>query len=82
MPRPSTTRGPWSQSGAIVSELFDEIARSFLDGVPRMRAQIRETIYRRDAQVAHDSQQAIEYARRRRPHYVLLDLALPGLDGY
>lgn len=33
-------------------------------------------------QVAQDGHQAIELARRYRPHYVLLDLALPGLDGY
>ncbi len=30
--------------------LYDEIARLFLDDAPRMRAQIRETIHRRDAQ--------------------------------
>lgn len=32
--------------------------------------------------IARDGYQAIEVARRQRPGYVLLDLGLPGLDGY
>jgi CheY-like chemotaxis protein len=35
-----------------------------------------------DVLIALDGYQAIEIARRHRPEYVLLDLALPGLDGY
>ena len=35
-----------------------------------------------DVQIALDGFQAIEIARRQRPNYVLLDLGLPGLDGY
>jgi CheY-like chemotaxis protein len=35
-----------------------------------------------DVQTAFDGYEAIEIARRQRPEYVLLDLALPGLDGY
>lgn len=35
-----------------------------------------------DVQIARDGYQAIEFARRQRPNYVLLDLGLPGLDGY
>ena len=38
--------------------------------------------YGHDVQVAHDGYQAIEIARRQPPNYVLLDLGLPGLDGY
>ena len=35
-----------------------------------------------DVNVARDGQQAIELARHGRPHCVLLDIGLPGLDGY
>jgi phosphotransferase system HPr (HPr) family protein len=35
-----------------------------------------------DVHTAGDGYQAIAIARRQRPNYVLLDLALPGLDGY
>src|SRR5690242_2803684 len=38
--------------------------------------------YGHKIQVAHDGYQAIEIARRQPPNYVLLDLGLPGLDGY
>ena len=33
--------------------LFDEIARIFIDDAPRMRAQIRDALGRRDAQALH-----------------------------
>jgi phosphotransferase system HPr (HPr) family protein len=33
-------------------------------------------------QIARNGYQAIEIARRQRPNFVLLDLGLPGLDGY
>jgi DNA-binding response OmpR family regulator len=35
-----------------------------------------------DVQIALDGYQAISIARRQHPKYVLLDLGLPGLDGY
>lgn len=35
-----------------------------------------------DAQVAHDGHAALEAARMNRPHVVLLDLGMPGVDGY
>jgi phosphotransferase system HPr (HPr) family protein len=35
-----------------------------------------------NVQIARDGHQAIELARRQRPHFVLLDIGLPGLDGY
>ena len=35
-----------------------------------------------DAEIALDGYRAIEIARRQHPQYVLLDIALPGLDGY
>ena len=35
-----------------------------------------------DVLIARDGYQAIEIARRQPPNYVLLDLGLPGLDGY
>jgi phosphotransferase system HPr (HPr) family protein len=35
-----------------------------------------------DVQIALDGHQAIEIARHQRPNYVLLDLGLPGMDGY
>ena len=38
--------------------------------------------YGHDVQVARDGYQAVAIARRQRPNYVLLDLGLPGLDGY
>src|SRR3954454_3741211 len=38
--------------------------------------------YGHDVLVARDGDQAIEIARRQPPNYVLLDLCLPGLDGY
>jgi phosphotransferase system HPr (HPr) family protein len=38
--------------------------------------------YGHDVQIARDGYQAIEIARRQRPNYVLLDLGMPGLDGY
>lgn len=34
------------------------------------------------AEIALDGYQAIDMARRLRPGYVLIDLGLPGLDGY
>jgi len=39
-------------------------------------------LFGHDAQIALNGYQAIEIARRLRPHYVLLDLGLPGLDGF
>ena len=35
-----------------------------------------------DIQVAHDGKKAIETARTFRPEFVLLDIGLPGMDGY
>ena len=35
-----------------------------------------------DARAVHDGRAAIEVARTFRPHFVLLDIGLPGLDGY
>src|SRR4051812_20383596 len=35
-----------------------------------------------DVQIARDGYQAIEMARRELPNFVLLDIGLPGLDGY
>ncbi len=35
-----------------------------------------------DVRIALDGHEAIEIARRQRPGHLLLDLALPGLDGY
>jgi CheY-like chemotaxis protein len=35
-----------------------------------------------DVPTARDGSRALEIARRQRPDYVLLDLALPGMDGY
>jgi CheY-like chemotaxis protein len=39
-------------------------------------------LFGHEVQVAHNGHQAIELARHHRPRYVLLDLGLPGLDGY
>jgi DNA-binding response OmpR family regulator len=39
-------------------------------------------IFGHDVEIAFDGYQALEIARRQRPEYVLLDLALPGMDGY
>jgi CheY-like chemotaxis protein len=35
-----------------------------------------------DVQVAHAGKDAIEMARAHRPEVVLLDIGLPGIDGY
>jgi CheY-like chemotaxis protein len=35
-----------------------------------------------DVRTAHDGPSALALARRQRPDYVLLDIGLPGLDGY
>jgi CheY-like chemotaxis protein len=35
-----------------------------------------------DVHIARNGDQAIEIARRQHPKYVLLDIGLPGLDGY
>jgi CheY-like chemotaxis protein len=35
-----------------------------------------------DVETASDGLSAIEIARRQRPHFVLLDIGLPGIDGY
>jgi CheY-like chemotaxis protein len=35
-----------------------------------------------DARVAHDGASALELAPQFRPHFVLLDIGMPGLDGY
>ena len=35
-----------------------------------------------NVQIARDGYQAIELARRQRPQFVLLDIGMPGLDGY
>jgi phosphotransferase system HPr (HPr) family protein len=40
------------------------------------------TFYGHSVQIAFDGHQAIEIARRQRPNYVLLDLGMPGVDGY
>lgn len=35
-----------------------------------------------DVEVAHDGPQALHAARRKRPDFLLLDITLPGLDGF
>jgi CheY-like chemotaxis protein len=35
-----------------------------------------------DVRVAHDGRQALEMAHEYRPQFILLDIALPGMDGY
>jgi phosphotransferase system HPr (HPr) family protein len=40
------------------------------------------TLFGHDVQIARDGYQAIDFALRHRPDYVLLDIGLPGLDGY
>ena len=35
-----------------------------------------------DVRVAHDGRQALEIARGQRPRFILLDIVLPGMDGY
>src|SRR5581483_7095555 len=35
-----------------------------------------------DTRTAHDGSSAIDSARERRPEFVLLDIGLPGMDGY
>ena len=35
-----------------------------------------------DVATAHDGPEAIEAAREHRPEFVLLDIGLPGMDGY
>jgi CheY-like chemotaxis protein len=35
-----------------------------------------------DTRVARDGHQALDLARRRRPELILLDIGLPGMDGY
>jgi len=35
-----------------------------------------------EVQIAHDGPRAIEMALRQRPDFVLLDIGLPGMDGY
>ena len=35
-----------------------------------------------DVQVSHDGRQALEAVRRFRPEVVLMDIGLPGMDGY
>jgi DNA-binding response OmpR family regulator len=39
-------------------------------------------LFGHEVQVAHNGRQAIELALVHRPRFVLLDLGLPGLDGY
>ena len=39
-------------------------------------------LFGHQVQVARDGYEAIELARRDRPRYVLLDIGLPGIDGY
>jgi CheY-like chemotaxis protein len=39
-------------------------------------------VWGHDVQVAHDGLKALEVAREQRPEVVLLDIGLPGLDGY
>jgi CheY-like chemotaxis protein len=39
-------------------------------------------VFGHDVRIAFDGDQAMEIARRQRPDYVLLDLGLPGMDGY
>jgi two-component system CheB/CheR fusion protein len=39
-------------------------------------------VWGHDVQVAHDGLQALDTARDQRPEVVLLDIGLPGLDGY
>src|SRR5262249_37538318 len=35
-----------------------------------------------DVRVAHDGRQALQVARDHHPQFVLLDIVLPGMDGY
>ena len=39
-------------------------------------------VLRHDVRTAHDGPSALALARRHKPDYILLDIGLPGLDGY
>jgi PAS domain S-box-containing protein len=51
-----------------------------VDAAESLAALLR--LWRHDVQVVHDGLEAIEAARRQQPEVVLLDIGLPGLDGY
>jgi phosphotransferase system HPr (HPr) family protein len=56
------------------------VVDDYIDTVESMAMWLKR--YGHDVQVARDGYQAVEIARRQPPNYVLLDLGLPGLDGY
>ncbi len=51
-----------------------------VDAAESLAALLR--LWHHDVQVVHDGLEAIEAARRQQPEVVLLDIGLPGLDGY
>jgi PAS domain S-box-containing protein len=51
-----------------------------VDAAESLAALLR--LWNHDVQVVHDGLEALEAAREQRPEVVLLDIGLPGLDGY
>jgi CheY-like chemotaxis protein len=45
-------------------------------------ARLLSRVYRQDVQVAHDGPEALELAGTFRPEVILLDIGMPGMDGY
>jgi phosphotransferase system HPr (HPr) family protein len=65
------------RDGAVASVLVVDDDRDNVETMARLLE-----LFGHDVHVARDGHQAIEMARRRRPGCMLLDVALPGLDGY
>jgi CheY-like chemotaxis protein len=71
----TVTSGPGARTRHEVLVVDDNV-----DGAETLKALLQELGHR--VHVAHDGQQAIKTARKHRPDAVLLDIRLPGMDGY
>ena len=72
-PKPAAGRGDTQRSRVLVVDDNVDTAR----GLARLLKLLGH-----DVRTAHDGPAAIEAARDHRPEFVLLDIGLPGMDGY
>ncbi|HLH28600.1 MAG TPA: response regulator, partial [Acidimicrobiales bacterium] len=74
-PGPDGTPPPSTPAGARVLVVDDNVDAA------RGTARLLE-LAGHDVRVAHDGRQALEVARDHHPRFILLDIVLPGMDGY
>jgi PAS domain S-box-containing protein len=75
--RPAAAAEPGAAQGAVSRVLVVDDNQDTAQGMARLLE-----LFGHDVQVAHDGPSAIARALEWRPQFVLLDIGLPGMDGY